>query len=202
MSSDPPSAGPSPATEAERDGVLLGALEERLPGAREHAGATASHALGTGVQLGLDREECILVREAGRLHEVGKLYVRRELLATPATSLSPVEREEVAAHAAAGYKLALGAGVPRRACEWILQCEERFDGGDDPSHPAGGEIPLGSRIVAAACEYDRLARGHGEGGQRQALIGLIELAGGRLDPMVVDALARVVERAAGRIAGP
>lgn len=132
MSSDPPSAGPSPATEAERDGVLLGALEERLPGAREHAGATASYALGTGVQLGLDREECILVREAGRLHEVGKLYMR----------------------------------------------------------------------VAAACEYDRLARAHGEGGQRQALIGLIELAGGRLDPMVVDALARVVERAAGRIAGP
>jgi hypothetical protein len=102
MSSDPPSAGPSPATDAERDGVLLGALDDRLPGAREHAGASACYALGTGVQLGLDRDEWILVREAGR----------------------------------------------------------------------------------------------------QALIGLIELAGGRLDPMVVDALARVVERAAGRIAGP
>ena len=193
MSSDPPSASPSPATEAERDGVLLGGLEERLPGAREHADATAAYALATGVQLGLDRDECMHLREAGRLHEVGKLYVRRELLATSATSLSPVEREEVAAHVAAGYKLALGAGVPRRACEWILQCEERFDGGDDPTHPAGGEIPLGSRIVAAACEYDRLARVHGEGGP--ALIGLIELAGGRLDPTVVDALVRVVERA-------
>jgi HD-GYP domain-containing protein (c-di-GMP phosphodiesterase class II) len=30
---------------------------------------------------------------------------------------------------------------------------------------------------------------------------LIDQAGGRLDPMVVDALARVVERAAARIAG-
>jgi HD-GYP domain-containing protein (c-di-GMP phosphodiesterase class II) len=172
-----------------------GALEERLPGAREHADATAAYALAAGVQLGLDRDECMHVREAGRLHEMGKLYVRRELLATSATSLSPVEREEVAAHVAAGYKLALGAGVPRRACEWILECEERFDGGDDPTHPAGGEIPLGSRIVAAACEYDRLAREHGEGGRRPALIALIELAGGRLDPIVVDALARVVERA-------
>src|SRR5918995_750820 len=110
--------------------------------------------------VGLDRDECMHLREAGRLHEVGKLYVRRELLATSATSPSPVEREEVAAHLAAGYKLALGVGVPRRACEWILQCEERFDGGDDPTHPAGAEIPLGSRILAAACEYDRLARVH------------------------------------------
>ena len=42
MSSDPPSASPSPATEAERDGVLLGALADRLPGAREHAEATAA----------------------------------------------------------------------------------------------------------------------------------------------------------------
>ena len=118
MSSDPLSAGPSPATEAERDGVLLGALEERLRGARDHAGGTASYALGTAVQLGLDRDECILVREAGRLHEVGKLYVRRELLATPETNLSPVEREEVAAHAPAGPL----RGLPRTLQARPLRC--------------------------------------------------------------------------------
>jgi HD-GYP domain-containing protein (c-di-GMP phosphodiesterase class II) len=66
---------------------------------------------------------------------------------------------------------------------------------------AGSDIPLGSRIVAAACEYDLLLREHGDAGRRHALIALIEQAGGRLDPMVVDALARVVERAAARIAG-
>jgi HD-GYP domain-containing protein (c-di-GMP phosphodiesterase class II) len=201
MSSDPLTASPSPATEPQRDEVLLGALDERVPGSRQHALATASYAFATAVQLGLARDECELVREAGRLHEVGKLYVPAELLARPAASLSPRESEEVAAHTADGYRLALGAGAPQRACEWILQSKERFDGGDDPTYPAGGEIPLGSRIVAAACEYDRLANEHGAGGRRLALIGLIELAGGRLDPMVVDALARVVERAAGRIAG-
>jgi HD-GYP domain-containing protein (c-di-GMP phosphodiesterase class II) len=203
MSSGPPSGSPLPATEVERDEILLGALADRLPGAREHADATAAYAFATAVQLGLDRHECMLVRVAGRLHEVGKLYVARELLATPAERLSPAQSEELARHAAAGYKLALGTGVPRRACEWILQSEERFDGGDDPTHPGGAEIPLGSRIVATACEYDRLARAHADGGERLAMIALIERAGGRLDPMTVDALARVVEHAAGgsRIAG-
>jgi HD-GYP domain-containing protein (c-di-GMP phosphodiesterase class II) len=201
MSSDPPSGSLSPEPELHRGEVLLQALELRLPGAREHADATASYAFAAAVQLGLDREACLLVREAARLHEVGKLYVRAELLTRPAAGHSAGEREELAAHAAAGYKLALGAGVTERACELILQSGERFDGGDDATHPAGSEIPLGSRIVAAACEYDLLLREHGDGGRRLALIALIEEAGGKLDPMVVDAVARVVERAAGSV-GP
>jgi HD-GYP domain-containing protein (c-di-GMP phosphodiesterase class II) len=176
------------------------ALDQRLPSSREHADATASYAFAAAVQLRLDRDACLLVREAARLHEVGKLYVRTELLARPTAGLAPGEREELAAQAA-GYRLALGAGVPERACELILQAGERFDGADDPTHPAGSDIPLGSRIVAAACEYDLLLREHGDAGRRHALIALIEQAGGRLDPMVVDALARVVERAAARIAG-
>jgi HD-GYP domain-containing protein (c-di-GMP phosphodiesterase class II) len=201
MSSDPPSGSPSPEPDPRPGEVLVQALDQRLPGAREHADATASYAFAAAVQLRLDRDACLLVREAARLHEVGKLYVRAELLARPTADLAPGEREELAAHTAAGYRLALGAGVPERACELILQAGERFDGADDPTHPAGSDIPLGSRIVAAACEYDLLLREHGDAGRRHALIALIEQAGGRLDPMVVDALARVVERAAARIAG-
>jgi hypothetical protein len=41
--------------------------------------------------------------------------------------------------------------------------------------------------------------GDAGGGSRQALIGVAELAGGSLDTIAVDALARVVERAAGAV---
>jgi len=118
------------------------------------------------------------VREAARLHEVGKIYVRDE------------------SHPAAGCRLARGAGVPELVCEWILHCTERFDAGEG-ARAAGSDIPLPSRIIAAACEYDVLLGAYTGGslaGRRWALIGVIEEAG-KLDPMVVDALARVVERA-------
>jgi HD-GYP domain-containing protein (c-di-GMP phosphodiesterase class II) len=180
MSSARPSDSPSPEPELARarGEVLLEALDERLPGARKHAHATASYAFAAAAELGFDREACQLVREAARLHEVGRLYLDGE------------------AHPAAGYRLALGAGIPEPLCEWILHRGDRFD--------AGARIPIEGRIIAAACEYATLLRERanvGDARGRWALIALTEQAGGRLDPIVIDALARVVERAAETVRG-
>jgi putative two-component system response regulator len=199
MSSDLPSDSRSAATEPDAE-ILLDALADRVAGAREHADATASYAFATAVELGLDREFCAQVRAAARLHEVGKLYVRRELLARADDELSRRARAELEAHPAAGARLARGAGFPEPVCELILHAGEPFDAA---GREGGPEAPLGSRIVAAACEYDRqLARhtGPGGAGPRWALIGVVEQSGSRLDPLVVDALARVVERAQGAAA--
>jgi HD-GYP domain-containing protein (c-di-GMP phosphodiesterase class II) len=195
MSSDPPSAARSAAPDPDPE-ILLDALADRVAGAREHADATASYAFATAVELGLDRDFCGTVRTAARLHEIGKLYIRRELLARPEDELSRRARAELESHPAAGNLLARGAGFPVPVCELILHCGERFDAGGEDTFDA----PLGSRIVAAACEYDRqLARHTGDegGGRRWALIATVAQSGSRLDPLVVDALARVVERAQG-----
>ena len=169
--SDSPSPGPELARA--RGELLLEALEARVPNARDHAEATASYAFAAAAELGFDREVCAQVREAARLHEVGRLYLDGE------------------SHPGAGYRLALGAGIPEPLCEWILRCGDRFDG--------GGRIPIEARIIAGACEYAALLRERanvGDATGRWALITLTEQAGGRLDPIVIDALARVVERAA------
>ncbi len=198
MSSAHPNAAPSLGPSAEREGgkFLLWALDERLPGAREHADATASYAFATAAELGIERDGCLLVREAARLHEVGKLYVPEPLLRRPRAQLTPQQLQRIESHAAAGARLARGAGVPEAACEWILGAGERFD--------SGAGLALPARIIAAACAYDTLLRRRSQAGgaaRRWALIGVIEEAGRNLDPMAVDGLARVVERAAGRIAG-
>jgi HD-GYP domain-containing protein (c-di-GMP phosphodiesterase class II) len=196
MSSDRPSGARSAATEPDAE-ILLDALADRVAGAREHAAATASYAFATAVELGLDRDFCAQVRAAARLHEIGKLYVRRELLARSDDELSRRARAELESHPAAGHLLARGAGFPEPVCELILHGGERFDAAGE-----GGadDTPLGSRIVAAACEYDRQLARHtvpGGAGRRWALIAVVEQSGSRLDPLVVDALARVVERAEG-----
>lgn len=195
MSSDRPSGGRSPAPDPDPD-ILLDALADRVAGAREHAEATASYAFATAVELGLDREFCASVRTAARLHEVGKLYVRRELLARAEKDLSRRARAEIGTHPAAGHSLARGAGFPEPVCELILHGADRFDSKPEPEGRGG--TPLGSRIIAAACEYDRQLARHtatGGGGPRWALIAVAEQSGTALDPLVVDALARVVEPA-------
>lgn len=212
MSSDRPSDGPSSSPEAgaasrgpdeaalaRRNGEpLLEALEQRLPGARLHADAAASYAFATAVELGLDRANCELIREAARLHEAGRLYLTSAERSRPVTELPYEERARLAE---AGHRLALGAGVPERACEWILHSAERADALGEVEDPVGEGVRLPSRIIAAACAYDvelaQVPATAPAGIQRAAALGrLRETARDELDDVIIDALARVVERAA------
>ena len=217
MSFRPHSGGPSPeadpasrtaagaldeATETRLRGEpLLDGLEAHIPGSRDHADATAGYAFATAVEIGLDRESCELIREAGRLHEVGRLYLPAWMLAEPPGTLSGSEREQLDSHEALGQKVALGAGVPEAACAWILHCRERFDGAG-PGGLAGEGIPLASRIIRVACAYGTLlAEQHAaerpDEARHAALAWLRDAGGAELDPALVEALARVIQRAAG-----
>jgi HD-GYP domain-containing protein (c-di-GMP phosphodiesterase class II) len=212
MSSDPPPSGRSPAAEDStrvaaspgdaslvrvRGETLLDALGARIPGARRHADGTAAYAFAAAVELELDRPSCELIRETGRLHDIGQLYVRAALLARPAAGLSARDHASLEAHAEAGARLGLGAGLPGLVCEWLLCSRERFDGLGRPAGLAGERVPMASRIIRAACAYDGvLGEGLGATQRRAALARLQEAAGVELDPRVVDALATLVERAA------
>ena len=125
MSSDPPSDGPSPPPEASQPpasepghagavallgGALLDALDDHLPGARAHAGATGDYASVVAVSLTQDREHSELVREAAKLHDVGMVYVPANVLRTPAGQLSDADRALLGTHIEAGAQLARGAG--------------------------------------------------------------------------------------------
>lgn len=208
MSSDRPSGGPSPEAEPDRElgladalrirgGPLLEALERHAPGARSHAESTATFAFAAAAHLGLGRDTCDGVREAARLHEVGTVYVPREVLAKPAAEREPDEREQYEARFEAGYRLARGAGIPEQACEWLLRTGESFDGGG-PEGLAGDAIPIESRLMRAACAFQSaVAEPSPESTlppDRRALERLQAQAGAELDPAVVAALAAVVER--------
>jgi HD-GYP domain-containing protein (c-di-GMP phosphodiesterase class II) len=197
MSSDLPSEDPLPepsspaGTELDPDLIeelgarLLEGLDARLPGAREHADATASWALAIAVELGLQRRRCLSIREVARLHEIGMLYVRHDLLVRPLAELTAEEAAEVERHATAGADLAAGAGLPEACCTWLRHQRERFGGGGLPDGLAGEEIPLESRIIRTACTFDT----------PPTATDLASLAGTELDPAAVDALEIAIGRA-------
>lgn len=217
MSLDPPNGDPSPPDSPAgaakgtselslvsllrmRGAPLLDALESHFPGSREHGDAASSYAFAAAVELGLTRSSAELIREAAKLHDVGRVYVPAEVLAKPAWSRTPEEGAQVESHHEMGAQLARGAGIPERVCEWIRLGAERYDGGG-PNRLAGEAIPMQARIsrAAYAC-YSALAEGARERAgaahlQRAPFDALHGSAGRELDPMVVDALESVLTRA-------
>lgn len=216
MSWVPPSGAPSPDAESadeasgvdladlvsERGAVLLDALEDHWPGARDHAGGTASYAFGAAVELRFEREHAEAVRETARLHEVGLIYIPSAVLSTPREARDPAWQAQVDSSPRYGAELARGAGVPARACEWIAAGAERFDG-RGPSGLAGERVPLEARIIRVACACDRtLAAPHpnvSAAEHRATAFAWLRAAGGReLDPRVVAALTGMLDRVTNR----
>lgn len=183
-----------------RAAPLIDGLEAHFHGSREVGEAAASYAFAAATELGLTRANAELIREATKLHDVGRVYVPAEILAKPAWSRTPEEGAAVEAHHEWGAQLARGAGIPDRVCEWIRLGAERYDGGG-PNRVAGEAIPLQARIsrAAHAC-YSALTEGAAgpgamPGAGRRPFDALHGAAGRELDPMVVDALERVLARA-------
>jgi HD-GYP domain-containing protein (c-di-GMP phosphodiesterase class II) len=230
MSWDRPSDAPSPAPDAAaepsrareastsefglsslvrmRGAPLIEALDRHLPGSREHAEASASYAFATAVELGYDRSHSELIREAAKLHEVGKLYVPAYVLGKEPASLSDAERAQLDGQYEAGYRVAHGAGIAGGVCGWILRARERFDG-RGAEELAADAIPVESRIIRATCAADRvLARPSTASAsadlaerRRNAIDELRGQSGQELDPRVVEAFAAVLDRATVTAAG-
>lgn len=198
MSSDRPNVGRSPTPSApgdlaalvrSRGAPLIEALEAHLPDAAGHAEGTGTYAFAAAAELGFERLQCEAVREAAKLHDVGKVYVPADLVQRPADALSDAERATLDSHHEAGARLARGAGIPELVCAWILHARERFDGRGTDGLVAI-QIPVESRIIRAACACDLLLSR-----DRPAIEGLRDQAGRELDPRVVDALSAVLTRA-------
>jgi HD-GYP domain-containing protein (c-di-GMP phosphodiesterase class II) len=211
MSSDRPSDVPSSPAEApdsqlglaallrSRGAPLVEGLERHQPGAGEHAEATASYAFATAVELGFERPQCEVARETAKLHEIGLVYVPANLLGKPARERGETEAAAFDGHFEAGYRLALGSGIPEHACEWLLRARERYDDAG-PEGLAAEAIPIESRIIRAACRCDTALAGADDAGERSPAAFAIEQlargAGNELDPRVVAALTAILERAA------
>jgi HD-GYP domain-containing protein (c-di-GMP phosphodiesterase class II) len=109
--------------------------------------------------------------------------------------LTTAEREIVQQHPQYGYEVVKNVGFLARAAEIVRGSHEWYSGRGYPQGLRGDDIPLGSRIVAAAEAYDSMVNTQLYRKPVSAQDAVIELArcrGTQFDPKVVDALINVV----------
>jgi PAS domain S-box-containing protein len=169
--------------------------ESRDPYTEGHQSHVAALGAAIASRLGLDIETIKLIRQAGAVHDVGKIAVPAEIL-TRSGRLSALEFEMVKQHTTVGFDILSKAMLPWPIAEVALSHHERLDGSGYPNGLSGDEIVLPARIIAVADVVEAISQHRpyrAALGLESALVEAREGAGTRYDADVVEACVAVFE---------
>ena len=99
--------------------------------------------------MGFEGEDVDAIRMASMLHDIGAMYVPREILSKP----GPLTDEEfviVRNHVGWGAQMLSGVAFPWPVLPIILQHHERLDGSGYPAGLSAGQIILEAQVLAVA----------------------------------------------------
>jgi diguanylate cyclase (GGDEF)-like protein len=173
------------------------ALDSRSEALAEHgrrvAALCAELAAASGFG-GFGATEVETARQAGLLHDIGKIGIAEELLASGGP-LSDSGLSQYQRHAEIGYQILASSQAYADLAEAALCHHERLDGSGYPRGLKGEAIPRLAQIVALANAYDRLLHPI-YGGVRlspaEALDAIQQKTGSWYDPALVAALSEAL----------
>ena len=140
------------------DNVMINMMDIRT-----HDDYTYSHSLNVGVLsavigtvLKLTRQDLFELTMGAVLHDIGKLFVDKEVLNKP-TSLTNEEFDHIKQHSELGFNFILNDdNIPESSKIAVLQHHEAYNGTGYPKGVIGKEIDLFARIICVADSYDAL----------------------------------------------
>lgn len=176
--------------------ALVNALEAKDHYLRGHSQRVADFSAMVAGELGLTDNEVEAVRTGGRLHDIGKIGIREEIL-NKQGPLTDDEFEHVKLHPVTGSEILAPLAHLGQVIEFVRSHHERWDGRGYPDGLAGEAIPLGARIIGVVEIYDALttSRPYQERMTPELAVDrLRDLIGTVVDPVVHRALQAVVAR--------
>jgi HD-GYP domain-containing protein (c-di-GMP phosphodiesterase class II) len=174
-------------------------VDARDPATDGHSDRVAEMCAQLATELGWGRRRAERLRDAARIHDVGKACLPEEILLAP-RRLTPEEYEIVKEHAALGAQVA-DAVLSTPQLSWVRSHHERWDGRGYPDGLVEHEIPLGAAILCVADAWDAMTHRSWTSAaltEREALLECRREAGLQFSPRVVDALERAFD--SGRVA--
>ena len=171
------------------------AMEVCDPALGAHATRVAANAEAVAIRLGWTGDRLEALRLGAALHDLGKVNVRREVLAKPGR-LDDDELAEIRAHPVEGMWLLAGVPSLASALPCVLFHHERWDGDGYPTRRAGAAIPLEGRILAVTDAFDAMTSGRPYRralSAEQAAEEIRRCAGTQFDPDVADAFLAALE---------
>ncbi len=173
--------------------VLARAVDAKDPSTRQHSERVAEVAMVLAVALGWSVDDASALRDAGLVHDVGKIAVPDAILFKP-DRLTSDEFRRVTAHAALGAEIVADV-LSGAQVAWVRGHHERWDGQGYPDRLGGEGIPEGARILTLADAWDVMTSERPYGvplSREDALAECRRCSGAQFWPAAVEALDRVV----------
>jgi len=173
-------------------------LDERDHYTAVHSQDVAALAVKVAEEMNLSQAEIENIEIAARVHDIGKVAVPDSILLKP----GPLTDEEwvvMRRHPIVSAELIEGLEIYANVADAVRHEHERWDGSGYPDGLKGEEIPLVSRVIAAADIHNALStdRPYRSAFTSERTTEMIrEMSGTDIDPAVADALLHVMEEAA------
>ena len=172
---------------------MLRAFEARDPYSSGHQERVTRLACAIAEQMGLSEAQVDVIAQAGKVHDIGKMFVGTDVLTKPGR-LTEMELAEIKAHPRAGFDLLDKMGFPYPVLQIVLQHHERLDGSGYPQGLSGDEILVEARVLAVADVVEAMCydRSYREAlGVAATLLELSWKKGVLYDAEVVEACSRL-----------
>lgn len=148
-------------------------------------------------ELSIDEATIGFIRDAGLLHDIGKIGIPGYILNKP----GPLTYEEfngiMKTHSTLGANIVREVPFLRELYKLILYHHEHYDGNGYPDGLKGEQIPLGARILHVADAFEAMSSDRPYRlslGRKEAIARLLEGSGTQFDPSIITAFLRVAER--------
>lgn len=175
---------------------LANGLEARDEYTRGHSERVMQVACMIAEELGVPSESIESLRNAALLHDIGKIGVPDAVL-RKAGKLTADEWETMRRHPLVSEEICRPLGLAPEILFLVKHHHERLDAKGYPGNLPAHEQPLLQRVLVVADSFDamRSRRPYRDTMPQEELVGELNRGAGRtLDPTVVDALRRLMDR--------
>ncbi|MEK6645809.1 MAG: HD domain-containing phosphohydrolase [Candidatus Firestonebacteria bacterium] len=176
--------------------TLALAVEARDPYTRGHSERVTEYALAISKELKLPERQIQAIKYAGRLHDIGKVGVRDEILLKPG-KLTISERADIELHSSKGAEIIKPLDFLKESTPGILHHHERYDGKGYPDRLSKEDIPIVARILAVADTFDAMTSKRPYREPLSVEVALKEIekhSGDQFDPKIASALINIVKK--------
>lgn len=177
---------------------LTVALGERDNNTRLHSDRVVRLATELGCHIHLSTPDLEVLALGAQFHDIGKIGIPDSILGKPA-AFEAAEWVIMKQHPLIGERIILAMGAERspEIARVVRHHHENFDGSGYPDGLAGTDIPLLSRIISLADNYDAMAvsRPYHKARNHQAVMDILVSEGGvKHDPDLLHAFCALIEK--------